>query len=190
MRSDRSEARRLRRSNGGSTEVVDAWGLMRSVWLESPVETMSLSVVFVFVYYNGQITNTIHEGATFLSEDTRSFRIERGIKLGALKATVQNKVTSRTGKTVTNLNYRCLISIVGDRLNYKASKLHDDADVETMFSIFDQYPNLRCIELLATKENNQVESSSNPQPLQDEDPNADIMNKIMEEKFRGYSDHP
>ncbi|TKY64270.1 hypothetical protein E2542_SST14163 [Spatholobus suberectus] len=86
--------------------------------------------------------------------------IRKGITLDQLKQTVLSRIRCGDGKKVTDLHYRCPISI------------------------------LTCIELYATITGDEAGASIQPEAVSEDDRNAEIMNEIMEEKTKGFNDTP
>ncbi|RDX62027.1 hypothetical protein CR513_59685, partial [Mucuna pruriens] len=75
---------------------------------------MTLSSMFTFLYYNGQMITTTKQRTTFLSNYSKSFRVKKEITHDALKKTIKKKLQLGDGKRVVYLTYRCPISFVVD----------------------------------------------------------------------------
>lgn len=134
---------------------------------------MSHPTAYVCVYYNGQISNT-NEGTTFISNNTKTFIVNKVITLTQLVELVQQKINLESQKYIQHLQFRCPIFEPGQPHMYTCFILRHDYDVGQMFNIFDNNPTLPFVELFATicnknnPPNNQYDSTSNLEDLLDE----------------------
>lgn len=117
---------------------------------------------------------------SFVNEDIRSVWLHHDMTLEALKQTTQNTNSPLDKKVVTDVYHRYPISIVGDCPQYRTCKLEDNEDVQTMFSITAEYPNLIFVNLYASMDNTRLEhiqSQSHPSDW-------DVMEKYLDQAMK------
>ena len=128
---------------------------------------------YVCVYYDGQICNT-NEGTTFVSNNTKTFMVDKVITFTQLLELVHQKLNIDPEQHIQHLHFRCPIFESGQRYMYTSFILRDDADVRQMFNIFYNNPSLPFVELFAiichnnNPPGNQHGSTSNLEDLSDE----------------------
>ena len=128
---------------------------------------------YVCVYYNGQICN-INEGTTFVSNNTKTFMVNKAITFTQLLELVHQKLNIEPQQHIQHLHFRCPIFESGQRYMYTSFILRDDADVRQMFNIFYNNPSLPFVELFAiicdnnNPPSNQHDSTSNLEDLSNE----------------------
>ena len=103
---------------------------------------------YVCVYYDGQICNT-NEGTTFVSNNTKTFMVNKVITFTQLLELVHQKLNIEPQQHIQHLHFRCPIFESGQRYMYTSFILRDDADVRQMFNIFYNNPSLPFVELFA-----------------------------------------
>ena len=96
---------------------------------------------YVCVYYDGQICNT-NEGTTFVSNNTKTFMVDKVITFTQLLELVHQKLNIDPEQHIQHLHFRCPIFESGQRYMYTSFILRDDADVRQMFNIFYNNPSL------------------------------------------------
>ena len=120
----------------------------------------------VCVYYNGQIYNT-NEGPTFISNNIKTFMVNKAITLTQLLELVPQKISIEPHKHIQHLCFQCPIFELGQPHMYTCFILGDDPDLRPMFNIFYNNPTLPLMELFAiicdnnNLSNNQYDSTSN-----------------------------
>ena len=121
---------------------------------------------YVCVYYNGEICNT-NEGTTFISNNTKSFMVNKVITLTQLLELVHQKINIEPHQHIEELHFRCPIFESRQPYMYTSFILGDDVDVRQMFNIFYNNQTLPFVELFATicdndnPPNNQHDLTSN-----------------------------
>ena len=85
--------------------------------------------------YNGQICNT-NEGTTFVSNNTKTFMVNKVITFTQLLELVHQKLNIEPQQHIQHLHFRCPIFESGQRYMYTSFILWDDADVRQIFNIF------------------------------------------------------
>ena len=124
---------------------------------------------YVCVYYNDQICN-INEGTTFISNNTKTFMVNKVITLTQLFELVHQKLNIKPHQHIQHLRFQCPIFESGQPYMYTCFILGDDPDVRQMFNIF-YNPALPFVELFVTicdinnLPNNQHDSTSNVDDL-------------------------
>ncbi|KAL5161003.1 hypothetical protein HKD37_07G018376 [Glycine soja] len=83
---------------------------------------------YVCVYYNGQIYNT-NEGTTFVSNNTKTFMINKVITFTQLLELVHQKLNIEPQKHIQHFHFRCPIFESGQCYMYTSFILRDDVDV-------------------------------------------------------------
>jgi len=125
---------------------------------------------YVCVYYNDQICNT-NEGTTFVSNNTKTFMVNKVITFTQLLERVHQKLNIEPQQHIQHLHFRCPIFESEQRYMYTSFILRDDVDVR---QIFYNNPSLTFVELFAiiyhnnNPPNNQHGSTSNLEDLSDE----------------------
>ena len=128
---------------------------------------------YVCVYYNIQICNT-NEGTAFVSNNTKTFMVNKVMTLTQLFELVHQKLNIEPQQHIQHLHFRYPIFESGQRYMYTSFILRDDADVWQMFNIFYNNPSLPFMELFAiicdnnNPPSNQHDSTSNIEDLLDE----------------------
>jgi len=126
--------------------------------------------VYICVYYNSQICNT-NEGTTFISNNTKTFMVNKGITFTQLLELVHQKVNIEPHQHIQHLYFQCSIFESGQPYMYTCFILGDDPNVRQMFNIFYNNPILPFVELFAiicdnnNPSNNQHDSTSNLEDL-------------------------
>ena len=131
---------------------------------------MSHPTTYVCVYCNNQICN-INEGTTFISNNAKTFMVNKFITLTQLVELFQQKINIEPHQ---HLHFRCPIFEPGQSHMYTCFILGHDHDVAQMFNIFYNNPTLPFVELFATICNN-----NNP-PNNQHDSNPNLENPIDE----------
>ncbi|KAL5153896.1 hypothetical protein HKD37_19G053372 [Glycine soja] len=125
---------------------------------------------YVCVYYNGQICNT-NEGITFISNNTKTFMVNKAITFTQLLELIHQKLNIEPHQHIQHLHFRCPIFEPRQSYMYTCFILGDDADVQQMFNIFNNNPTRPFVELFAiicdnnNPPNNQHDSTSNLENL-------------------------
>ena len=140
------------------------------VELSNTPTTMCHLITYVCVYYNGQICNS-NEGTTFISNNIKTFMVNKVITLTQLLELVHQKINIEPHQHIQHLHFRCPIFKLGQPYMYTYFILGEDPDVWKMFNIFYNNPTLSFVELFATicdnnnPPNNQHDSTSNVKDL-------------------------
>ncbi|RDY12171.1 hypothetical protein CR513_03064, partial [Mucuna pruriens] len=147
--------------------VNQLYKLMGCSYMESVVERLKYTssdtgtnIVFYVLYIYDILRNTMitmtEQWATFVSDYSKIFQVNKDVTHDALKKTIEKKLQLGANKRVVHLTYQCYISFIGDCVQYRAWKLKDVEDIQTMFNIFVEQSNLSCIELYLMLENSQA----------------------------------
>ena len=94
---------------------------------------------YVCVYYNDQICNT-NEGTTFVSNNTKTFMVDKVITFTQLLELVHQKLNIEPHQHIQYFHFRCPIFEPGQPYMYTCFILGDDPDVRQMFNIFYSNP--------------------------------------------------
>ncbi|KAL5184362.1 hypothetical protein HKD37_17G048077 [Glycine soja] len=125
---------------------------------------------YVCLYYNGQVYNT-NEGTTFISNNTKTFMVNKAITFTQLLELVHQKLNIEPYQHIQHLHFRCPIFESGQHYMYTSFILRDDADAQQMFNIFYDNPLLPFVELFFiicdnnNPPSNQHDSTSNLEDL-------------------------
>ena len=132
--------------------------------------TMCHPIAYVCFYYNDQICNT-NEGTTFISNNTKTFMVNKAINLTQLVELVQQKINIEPHQ---HFHFWCPIFEPRQPNMYTCFILGNDHDVRQTFNIFYNNPTLPFVELFTkicnnnNPPNNQHDSTSNLEDLLDE----------------------
>jgi len=103
---------------------------------------------YVCVYYNDQIYNT-NEGTTFVSNNTKTFMVNKAITFTQLLELFHQKLNIEPQQHIQCLHFWGPIFELGQCYMYTSFIQRDDADVRKMFNIFYNNPLLPLVELFA-----------------------------------------
>ena len=132
---------------------------------------------YVCIYYNDQICNT-NEGTTFISNNTKTFMVNKAITLTQLVELVQQKINIEPHKHIQHLHFLCPIFEPRQPHMHTCFILGDDHNARQTFNIFYNNPSLSFVELFViisnnnNPPNNQHDSTSNLKDLLDEYENS------------------
>ena len=119
----------------------------------------------IALYRNGQITNT-NEGVTFKCDEVVIMRVDREITIDRLKQAIARKLRLSRGQFVSSLIYRHPISLCPT--SYRACRLEDDDDIQSMWEINSQFPTqLSSPEIYVNIESMEVGLSAENPPTND-----------------------
>jgi len=127
----------------------------------------------VCIYYNSQICNT-NEATTFVSNNTKTFMVNKAITFTQLLELVHQKLNIEPHQHIQHLHFRCPIFESGQCYMFTSFILRDDADVWQMFKFFYNNQPLPFVELFAiicdnnNPPSNQHDSTSNLEDISDE----------------------
>jgi len=130
-------------------------------------------IAYVCVYYNKQICN-INEGTTFISNNTKTFMVNKAITFTQLLELVHQKLNIEPHQHIQHLHFRCPIFESGQRYMYTFFILRDDANARKISNIFYNNPLLPFVELFVifcdnnNPPTNQHDSTSNLEDLSNE----------------------
>ena len=148
---------------------------------------MTSSSVNAIVYYNDTITTTKH-GSMFVSSSPMIVQLDNIMLLDAFKQAIGNKISLPNGKVVKDIiDFRLPVSSVGDYGQYRACTLHNDEDVMTMFSMFEQLSNLTCLKLYITTVDRPTQTCAHPPPIFASSLNLECLDEYLDEAMNHES---
>ena len=98
---------------------------------------MSLALICVFVFVNGEITRISSGNIVFTSENIKSMLLYPTMTLADITSVIQSSIPNvDVLSAITSIWYRCPIHKMNGHVEYTTCPIIDDEDVWCMFNTF------------------------------------------------------
>ena len=95
--------------------------------------------VTVIVHFNGSVIKNTEEGVIFMSDEPLIIFVPQTMSFEELNIELCQGINKNSPKRVVRIRYRCPISNVNDKIQFRAVKISSDREMQIMFRTYRQY---------------------------------------------------
>ena len=95
--------------------------------------------VTVIAHFNGSVIKNTEEGVIFMSDEPLIIFVPQTISFEELNVVLYQGINTNIPKKVVRIRYRCPISNLNNKIQFRPVKISSDREMQIMFRMYRQY---------------------------------------------------